>query len=286
MNDETNSKAHYYSHLELKDIYNIFRNEEEEEFSGDGLLDNIQLTGIVSLRVVPPSRPLKDSITNGIDRDRLECLFLIALLVSMLPNLRDIDFSNNNLEGDFWSEWLNPGFGFTHMDSIESVRWDNNQGDAKASLTGALLQFCDNLTQIIMDDSIFEMEEYLFDDNGEEISVSYEMLEEEVDLNNVFIFHHCCENLQRVSIQNARYTFFVDTIVNCVTQKALIKFVRHAPSLKWFRSDLSQENVNMLQTERPNIEFVIAANRLSIVDPVYVYPDETGTDDPEYKRSY
>merc|ERR1712238_451069 len=61
-----------------------------------------------------------------------------------------------------------------------------------------------------------------------------------------------------------------------------IKFVRHAPSLKWFRSDLSQENVDMLQTERPNVEFVIAANRLSIIDPVYVYPDETGTDDPEY----
>eukprot|EP00536_Pseudo-nitzschia_multiseries_P005765 jgi/Psemu1/13439/gm1.13439_g len=40
-----------------------------------------------------------------------------------------------------------------------------------------------------------------------------------------------------------------------VPQAALIKFVRTAPqSLRWFRSDLSPENMDMLRSERPGIE--------------------------------
>jgi hypothetical protein len=42
-----------------------------------------------------------------------------------------------------------------------------------------------------------------------------------------------------------------------VTQDMIIKFVRNAPSsLIWFRSDLTKENIHMLQKERPEIEFV------------------------------
>ena len=41
-----------------------------------------------------------------------------------------------------------------------------------------------------------------------------------------------------------------------IPQGALIKFVRNAPSLKWFRSDLTQENRNMLRNEQPTIELV------------------------------
>ena len=95
-----------------------------------------------------------------------------------------------------------------------------------------------------MDNSIFEMEGQDFADDGDEIDLSYEMFEEEEDFNTICIFHHCCENLQRVSIRNARCIFYPqticifktslyerNTIVKCVTQKALIKFVRNAPSL-------------------------------------------------------
>jgi hypothetical protein len=37
---------------------------------------------------------------------------------------------------------------------------------------------------------------------------------------------------------------------------ALIKFVRNVPSLQWFRSDLTQENIDLLRLERPDIEFL------------------------------
>jgi hypothetical protein len=41
-----------------------------------------------------------------------------------------------------------------------------------------------------------------------------------------------------------------------VTQEMLIKMVRNLPSLCWLKSDLSDENVAMLQAERPEITFV------------------------------
>lgn len=40
-------------------------------------------------------------------------------------------------------------------------------------------------------------------------------------------------------------------------QNALIKFVRNDPStLRYFRSDLTLENTNMLRLERPGIELL------------------------------
>jgi hypothetical protein len=36
----------------------------------------------------------------------------------------------------------------------------------------------------------------------------------------------------------------------------LIKMVRLHPTLRWLRSDLSEENVAMLKQERPEITFV------------------------------
>jgi hypothetical protein len=71
--------------------------------------------------------------------------------------------------------------------------------------------------------------------------------------NNHFIFHRCCKALERVSIRNARC---YRNVLICIPQNALIKFVRNVPSLRWFRSDLTQENIDMLQLERPDIELL------------------------------
>jgi hypothetical protein len=40
-----------------------------------------------------------------------------------------------------------------------------------------------------------------------------------------------------------------------MSQEMLMDFVRSAPSLQWFRSDLTPENVAMLQRERPGVTF-------------------------------
>jgi hypothetical protein len=38
-------------------------------------------------------------------------------------------------------------------------------------------------------------------------------------------------------------------------QRALIKFARRTPTLKWFKSDLTPENVALLRAERPDVTF-------------------------------
>jgi hypothetical protein len=61
-------------------------------------------------------------------------------------------------------------------------------------------------------------------------------------------------NLERVTLKRAEY----HTVNNCrwevLPQEALIKFVRHAPKLRWFCSDLAQGNIAILKEERPEVE--------------------------------
>jgi hypothetical protein len=83
------------------------------------------------------------------------------------------------------------------------------------------------------------------------------------DLENhrdTFIFHCCSTALERVLIRNAKWItnhYGRRSGLIVVPQNALIKFVRNAPtSLRWFRSDLTIEDMNMLQLERPKIELL------------------------------
>ena len=86
----------------------------------------------------------------------------------------------------------------------------------------------------------------------------------------IFLFYKCCSKvLERVSLRNTHFTMVQPRIVvpweirfsrhprYAIPQKALIKFIRNAPTtLRWFRSNLTTENIKMLQHERPEIEFV------------------------------
>jgi hypothetical protein len=64
--------------------------------------------------------------------------------------------------------------------------------------------------------------------------------------------------LERVSFKNVRFgllsrwphTSFVPP-----PQPWLVRFVREAPNLRWFRSDLTPENVALLVQERPDVTF-------------------------------
>jgi len=70
--------------------------------------------------------------------------------------------------------------------------------------------------------------------------------------------------LERLSLRNVTY-FRTNiyhrsekpTTVLPIPQQELMRVVRNAPpSLKWFRSDLTLDNITMLKKERPGIEFV------------------------------
>ena len=95
-----------------------------------------------------------------------------------------------------------------------------------------------------MDDSVFYW-------NGKE---------EPSDLNNhpdKFLFHNCCKALERVSIRKTKYGKIYGSNIKTIPQDAFIKFVRNAPpTLKWFRSDPTKENMDLLQLERPGIKLL------------------------------
>jgi hypothetical protein len=77
----------------------------------------------------------------------------------------------------------------------------------------------------------------------------------------LFMFHHCCKSLERVSIRNMKYRMSFGTMDDdqklIFTQNVLIKFVRNSPpTLRWFRSNLTLDNMTMLRLERPGIELL------------------------------
>ena len=72
---------------------------------------------------------------------------------------------------------------------------------------------------------------------------------------NIFLFHKLRNQpLEGVSIRNV-CLWRGDEVA--IPQNVLLKFVRNAPmTLKWFRSNLSTANMQVLQSERPEIEFL------------------------------
>jgi hypothetical protein len=72
---------------------------------------------------------------------------------------------------------------------------------------------------------------------------------------DLWLFCECPTPLERIDLKGASYSVGV-CIPQRIPQKALIKLVRRSPHLQWFRSDLSYENIAMLQLERPYLTFV------------------------------
>jgi hypothetical protein len=65
-------------------------------------------------------------------------------------------------------------------------------------------------------------------------------------------------NLERVALKHAVHLERYDCLQlywKKLPQEALIKFARHTPKLRWFCSDLTQDNIAILKEERPEVEF-------------------------------
>lgn len=60
-------------------------------------------------------------------------------------------------------------------------------------------------------------------------------------------------NLKRLSLRKVKW--YRHSRFHPLPQTALMRLVRCTPNLEWFRSDLTRENVEILQKERPHITF-------------------------------
>ena len=207
-----------------------------------------QLHGAVSLDISSPTVS-----TGGILFDDTNAL--LSYLTAILPNLLEINFSNTKFDSNSMRKFCG------RCPRLERITWNNIKSvrpNVSPWLNGSMMHGAKNLKEIYMDDCeffIYDYQPFITNSDG--------------DAYSEYIFHFCCENkvLERVSIKNAVVVYgdllHTGSSVNASRfemkqeQDMLIKFVRKAPpSLKWFRSDLTQGNIDMLQLERPGIEFV------------------------------
>ena len=231
--------------------YRIFKVNEVNKFNdcsflypSSGILwkeYNFRMEGIRSLNMsLPPSTKFTTRGANNISMTLPRALFCI------LPNIRVLDLSNwvvGYHSGKFIEDFS------TNWPYLEKITWNNIPRWTEIYLDGIDMRPWKNLNEIIMDNCTFYC--------------AYGMLNWMSDLTTnqissrpkYFLFHRCRKGLERVSIQNA--TCYDTRGCNIIIpQSALIKFVRNTPTLKWFRSDLTQKNINMLQKERPLIELL------------------------------
>lgn len=214
-----------------KFLFTIGYNNWRKKFDKTVVAKKLHFEGVVSLDMSSPiatQAPLYD---------------LIAVLAIILPNLRKINLSNTKV-----NFYLTFDCFMKQRFHLESITWNNIAYQSEVKLDGYELKDCKNLKEICMDNSVF------YDYHTYHGRFSDLVNDENSDH---FLFQYCSSTvLERVSIKNARYGGNNNT-TTILPQNTLIKFVRKSPtSLRWFRSDLSSENMTMLRSERPEIELV------------------------------
>ena len=173
------------------------------------------------------------------------------LLSILMPNLIELDLSNLHggpvNEGDSISELAL--FNATNCPNLRKVVWNNRVGGGY-SLRGRDMKTLSNLRELWVDNLLCD---WKYD------KLFAPLLSQFFDENSIiqrFFFFACNEKLERVSLLGGSYVKIESNDAINFPQMSLIRFVRNTPQLKWFRSDLTEENVRMLSEERPEITFV------------------------------
>ena len=234
---------------QLRNHYHIMGNDNTRRFDHMKVIDayKFDLTELIDIPNYFKigsilSLDMSMSFSMAYDDDLYKSPMLIVLALSkILPKLREINLSNISTDTDVLSNVSH------HCPDLEKVTWNNIRDDQFVKLNGWSMRTAKKLKVIMMDDSQFDRTDYHAEDEWEE----EEMLLLDLDNHrNKFLFYHCSTALERVSIRNANWEDIG------IQQNALIKFVRNVPTLRWFRSNLTEENMNMLRLERPDIEFL------------------------------
>ena len=190
----------------------------------------LQLNGVVSLMCINYSSTpfLIENMVTG-------------YLAVMMPNLREVIMSGSKI---YWTslEELSK-----HCPRLEKLTC-NNQPFTYVSANGMDMVHAKNLQDLHMDNSSFSVDD-ITRAKMLDLENSFSLYD---DNSTIFLFHKCGSTvLERVSIKNAMwYSNSYNEKHTVIPQNALIKFIRNAPaSLRYFGSDLSQANIEMLQSE-------------------------------------
>lgn len=164
------------------------------------------------------------------------------LMHSVVPNIKVLDLSHNQVST---ATVADASRNYKHLESLILVG-----GLLASSVTGMDLKACVSLKELYLDNTLISA-------SAKEETDVFEKEEEEA----ACPFGSCLGNLERVSLKGCQYFNMTaraeDHLIHGkpFTQVGLIKFVRNATNLKWFSSDLTQENIEMLKAERPDVVF-------------------------------
>jgi len=217
-----------YRHMIVKEVHKFGLNTYNTGII-ERIVHNLRMVGIVSLDISFPSLPARWKYS------------LPYALSYILPNLRFLDLSNTRFSTN--GGVILDGFS-RRCPHLEKISLNNiYNGNNIITLDGFnMVHSANTLREINMDGSFSS-------------SITVGEVGILSDLNrfpNIFLFHKCCNVLERVSIRNIKYYRG-----RSIPQNMLIKFVRNGPpTLKWLRSDLTQGNMDMLRLERPGIELL------------------------------
>jgi hypothetical protein len=239
--NNNNLKFIRYGRVRLNNLNTYASIDLKRIFFGSTIFNHI-----VSLDMSLPSPKKVFAVKSG----QVDSTILLVI-TTMMPTVQVIDLSgvevcqlgNRYNTGGIHSICPNI-FRIFDKTSLKKVTWNYS---TNRSLSGHELKNAKNLKEIISDDTIFNR---FWLRQMTEID-----LKTEVDTK--FIFYQCCNSLERLSIRGAKIKGNVDnnSEIKNLPQNTLIKFIRNAPqSLKWFRSDLTKENMCMLLLERPTIQ--------------------------------
>jgi hypothetical protein len=173
-------------------------------------------------------------------------------LAYMLPNLKELDISSMKV-----TETAVDAFA-KHCPNLEVFRW--NGSDGGLHLTGKNLTKCNNLKEVYLDDSRLYCRIRQFADHP---IFLYDRESINFYSDSIHVFRFCSSKLERASLKGCKWYSWdltasspLDRGLDAeIPQEALMRFVQKTPTLKWFRSDLSKENVELLQEAYPGITF-------------------------------
>ena len=241
------------------------------------LTRNMSMPGILSVTTSSPVRVLLPYP-------------LLFTVFRMVPNLQQLDLSNVDTHSsileiiaEFCPQIEKIKWNFSEHDEREydeddeDYRKKDSRMDFFVYANGCWLRKMENLKEFYFDngkirfvDDVDEEYDDEIDNNNDDINddfvTNYDAMSDLDDHPDIVLFGTVRNlPLERLSIRNLRCdgsTYVLDrygyvTLRSTISQNMLIKFVRNAPpTLVWFRSDLSATNIQMLQSERPGIEFV------------------------------
>mmetsp|Transcript_14040 Transcript_14040/g.21444 ORF Transcript_14040/g.21444 Transcript_14040/m.21444 type:complete len:229 (+) Transcript_14040:2-688(+) len=166
---------------------------------------------------------------------------LQRFLAQLLLNLSEIDLSHNDSSGSSVIYFAK---------NCHKLKKVTTNGTSTTHLNGYEYRDSTSITDIHMEN--MDLRYFL------PLGMNHQMFSKDNDSSHSLslLLSNVEERVENVSVVNCTFTGNDDERTFYVTQAMLMKFVRKAKKLRWFRSNLTPENIVILKKERPDVEFI------------------------------